>query len=171
MSSEGVGSYWPFATGKKVKQANLLLKQIIESPKVRYVLIPNQHIGAWKTGFMPQWITREYLARRGGAWFTEGQLMPARCSLLGYALKEMMIEGTKIEKEFLRIETQPEVGEGAYDKGVGILSDFFKKNLKGYLDYPELDPLGRKIIECCLNDGTLEDYTALIDSEPIINEE
>ena len=28
MQSEGVGSYWPFATGKKVTQANLLLNQI-----------------------------------------------------------------------------------------------------------------------------------------------
>ena len=25
LKSEGVGSYWPFATGKRVKQANLLL--------------------------------------------------------------------------------------------------------------------------------------------------
>ena len=31
MSSEGVGSYWPFAPGKKIKQANILLKQIIKS--------------------------------------------------------------------------------------------------------------------------------------------
>jgi Zn-finger nucleic acid-binding protein len=49
---------------------------------VRYVLIPNQHIGAWEVGFMPQWITREYLARRGGARFGAGRLKPpaARCS-------------------------------------------------------------------------------------------
>ncbi|MFW6306621.1 MAG: DUF4914 family protein, partial [Bacillota bacterium] len=66
MSSEGVGSYWPFATGRKVAQANLLLKQIVDTPKVRYILTPNQHIGAWKVGFMPQWVTREYIARRGG---------------------------------------------------------------------------------------------------------
>ncbi|MFP4015971.1 MAG: DUF4914 family protein, partial [Halanaerobiales bacterium] len=66
MSSEGVGSYWPFATGRKVEQANLLLKQIVDTPKVRYILTPNQHIGAWKVGFMPQWVTREYIARRGG---------------------------------------------------------------------------------------------------------
>ena len=32
MKSEGVGSYWPFATGKKVDQANLLLKQILSTP-------------------------------------------------------------------------------------------------------------------------------------------
>ena len=70
MSSEGVGSYWPFATGKQVDQANLLLSQILETPNTRYILVPNQHIGAYKVGFMPQWIAREYLARRGGARFS-----------------------------------------------------------------------------------------------------
>ena len=64
ISSEGVGSYWPFATGKKVKQANLLLRQIEQTPNVQYILTPNQHIGAWATSFMPQWIAREYLARK-----------------------------------------------------------------------------------------------------------
>jgi len=44
MSSEGVGSYWPFATGRRVDQANLLLRQIIRTPKTRYALSPNQHI-------------------------------------------------------------------------------------------------------------------------------
>ena len=33
MKSEGVGSYWPFATGKKVDQANLLLEQILKSTR------------------------------------------------------------------------------------------------------------------------------------------
>ena len=67
MTSEGVGSYWPFATGRRVDQANLLLRQILETPNTRFVLTPNQHVGAWRVGFMPQWLSREYLARRGGA--------------------------------------------------------------------------------------------------------
>lgn len=50
MSSEGVGSFWPFATGRRVDYANLLLRQIRETPGTRYVLIPNQHIGAWRVG-------------------------------------------------------------------------------------------------------------------------
>ena len=65
MSSEGVGSFWPFATGRRVTQANLLLRQIVDTPRTRFVLVPNQHVGAWHTGFMPQWLAREYLARRG----------------------------------------------------------------------------------------------------------
>ena len=169
MSSEGVGSYWPFATGKKVDQANLLLEQIMETPKVKYILIPNQHIGAWKVGFMPEWITREYLARRGGAWFTEEQLKPARMSLLGYSLQELLVEGQHIEREFLQVHRQSEVGEKAYDIGGRILSDFFKKCIKEYLE-PELDPLGRKIIETALNDGSVDDYCALIEGEPIIRQ-
>lgn len=169
MSSEGVGSYWPFATGKKVDQANLLLQQIVDTPKVKYILIPNQHIGAWKVSFMPEWITREYLARRGGAWFTEEQLKPARLPLLGYALQELLVEGQHIEKEFLQVHRQPEVGEAAYDAGAKILTDFFKKCIEQYLE-PGLDPVGRKIIETCLNDGELTEYCDLITGDPIIRQ-
>ena len=42
MISEGVGPYWPFATGKKIKQANLLLDQIVRSTSSRYLVIPDQ---------------------------------------------------------------------------------------------------------------------------------
>ena len=44
LASEGVGSYWPFATGRFVDHANLLLRQIQQTPKVRYSLTPNQHV-------------------------------------------------------------------------------------------------------------------------------
>ncbi len=166
MSSEGVGSYWPFTPGKRIDQANLLLKQIIETPNVRYILCPNQHIGAWQVGFMPQWLVREYLARRGGAWFTENDLKPARCTLLGYALRTVMIEGHTIERSFLQVETQPEVGEQAYDVGSKILTDFFKKQLTKYLE-PGLLPLGEEIINCCLSGGSHEDYSSLLNGNSI----
>ena len=169
MSAEGVGSYWPFATGKRVIQANMLLKQIIATPKIRYILTPNQHIGAWEVGFMPQWLAREYLARRGGAWFTRKQITPARSPLLGYALREMMIEGQLLEKEFLQVDRQPEVGVEAYDRGSEMLVSFFREYLAKYLE-PELLPQGRKIIECFMSGGTLEDYCSFIDSEPIITD-
>ena len=74
MTSEGVGSYWPFAKGRMVDHANMLLKQIIDTPKVRYTLTPNQHIGAWRVSFMPQWVVREYLARKGLAEFQPQQI-------------------------------------------------------------------------------------------------
>src|SRR5690606_5380210 len=129
LASEGVGSYWPFATGRQVPQANLLLDQIQRSPAVDYVLIPNQHIGAWKVGFMSEWITREYLARRGNARFQKKQLVECRCPILGYALYTMRVEGFTIPRWFLQVETQPEVGEEGYDGGAEMLDTFFRKTL------------------------------------------
>jgi hypothetical protein len=170
MSSEGVGSYWPFATGRRVDQANLLLKQIVQTPKVRYILIPNQHLGAWQVGFMPQWLAREYLARRGGAWFTREQAQPARCPLLGYTPRGIMIEGQMISNWFVRTHTQPEIGDEAYDAGAKILSDFFRKELEQYLE-PDLMFMGKQIIECCLNNGSLEDYCMLLGGPPFAAEE
>ncbi len=161
MSSEGVGSYWPFTTGRKVDQANLLLQQFLDYRKTRYILTPNQHVGAWKTGFMPQWLARDYLARRGAAPFLPGQLVQSRCTLLGYTLRGIRIEGTDIPEWLFQTDMQPEVGTEAYDKGADILKDFFHKQIKSFLQ-PELHDLGRNIIECCLDGGEMEDYESLI---------
>ncbi|MDA3900647.1 MAG: DUF4914 family protein [Spirochaetes bacterium] len=167
MSSEGVGSYWPFATGKKISQANLLLKQIENTGKVHYVLCPNQHIGAWKVGFNPQWIMREYLARRGGVKFMHHELSEARSPLLGYSLNRLVIEGQEIEKYLLMPELQNEVGLETYDIGAKILSDFFSQELQQYYNDPDLCTLGKKIIECFMNGGTVNDYDALIEAESV----
>ncbi len=164
MTSEGVGSYWPFATGRMVDQANLLLNQFRRGTRIRNILTPNQHIGAWEVGFMPQWIAREYLARRGPAPFRKDQLRPARCPLLGYTLHQLQVEGRAVARWFLQVDTQPEVGEEAYDKGAEILTNFFKDCVRQYLD-ADLDPLGRQIIECCLDNGTVEDYESFLPRE------
>ncbi len=162
MSSEGVGSYWPFATGRRVVQANLLLDQIRETPGTRYVLIPNQHVGAWQVGFMPQWISREYLARRGGAKFKPEQITPARCPLLGHALYSMQVEGTQIPHILLEVDMQPEVGPEAYDAGAAMLTDFFRKELAPYLEEKDLDPQGRKIIEAAMEGADAEAFGSLL---------
>ena len=169
MSSEGVGSYWPFATGRMVDQANLLLDQIISTPRMKYILCPNQHIGAWKTGFTPQWVAREYLARHGGARFSQDQVQPSRCPLLGYAMKTVVIEGQTIPSVLLRVEKQQDVGVAAYDEGARQLTEFFHQELKQFLQ-PDLNPIGRKIIECCLAGGSVEDYTALLPINVLENE-
>ncbi|MBN1818121.1 MAG: DUF4914 family protein [Sedimentisphaerales bacterium] len=161
MGSEGVGSYWPFATGKMVNQANLLLEQIQQTPHTRYVLIPNQHIGVWEVNFMPQWLARDYLARRGHARFKDDQIAPARCPLLGYALRSVRIEGVRIAQWFLEVHSQPEVGEEAYDQGAAILYDFFREHLREFLA-PELSALGRQIIQCCLDGGSVKEYENLL---------
>lgn len=161
MSSEGVGSYWPFATGKMVNQANLMLEQIKNSAHTRYVLIPNQHIGAYEVSFMPQWIAREYIARRGSAKFKPDHLVEARCSLLGFGLDSLKIDGQHIRKAFLQPETQKEVGLEGYDAGAKILRDFFAKELEKY-NTDQLDLLGKQIIELFYNDATMEQYMKLI---------
>lgn len=161
MSSEGVGSYWPFATGRMVDQANILLRQIMSTPATKYILIPNQHIGVYKVGFMGQWIAREYLSRRGNFNFKKEPLVASRCPLLGHALESLKIDGQAIPKDFLQVDLQDENGVEGYDAGAKILTDFFKSELQQYL-VPDLDPLGRKIIEVCLRDGSLEEYMDLI---------
>ncbi|WP_207531691.1 DUF4914 family protein [Desertivirga arenae] len=161
MVSEGVGSYWPFATGLMVDQANILLDQILNTPLTRYILIPNQYIGAYKVGFSGQWIAREYLSRRGNVSFKKEPLVASRCPLLGYALESLKIDGQIVPKHFLQIDQQKDNGVEGFDAGAAILTEFFKKELEQYL-VPDLHPLGRKIIETCLNDGTLQDYVDLI---------
>ncbi|HEX7976491.1 MAG TPA: DUF4914 family protein [Anaerolineales bacterium] len=161
MGSEGVGAYWPFATGQRVRQANLLLDQFASFRKTTHILCANQHIGAWKVGFMSEWIAREYLARRGNAKFKADQIRPSRCPLLGYSLHQLHVEGRMVARWFLQVDTQPEVGEAAYDLGAAILYDFFRQNLQEYLT-PDLTPLGRQIIECCLDNGQIQDYESVL---------
>lgn len=161
MKSEGVGSYWPFATGKMVTQANLLLEQILNTLSTRYILIPNQYIGAYKVGFAAQWATREYLARRGGCKFKRETLKPARCSILGYVPESIKIDGTLMPKGLLNVNMQAEVGNEAYDIGMKMLTDFFKKELQKY-DTEDLHPLGKQIIKACMEDADLETYYNLI---------
>ena len=161
MESEGVGSYWPFATGKKVHHANMLLKQIMETPETRYKLVPNQFIGVWKVGFKPQLLMREYLTRRGNTRLRNDQYKPARCPLLGYELNYLTIEGAKIPSRFLQVYKQDEVGTDGYDAGAEMLYDFFRQELKQYLTN-ELHPIGQRIIEACLHGASVGDYENLL---------
>ncbi len=160
MVSEGVGSYWPFSTGTKVEAANLLLRQLVDAHRTRYVLTPNQHIGAYQVGFAAEWMTREYLARRGGGRVRRDQLTPARCPLFGYTLREMKLDGQLVRPTWLAPEMQSQVGVEAYDEGARIISSFFRSELEQYLT-DDLDPLGRAIIDVVLKDGSVEDYEAL----------
>ncbi len=154
LQSEGVGSFWPFATGRVVDFANILLRQIRETPETDFAIFPNSHIGAWRVGFMPQWIGREYLARRGGARFKRGQLQRARTPLAGYVLQQMHVEGATIPDWFLRVHMQPEVGDEAYDLGAEQLKAFFRRELEPLRKDPILDPLGRRLIEVFYDGGS-----------------
>lgn len=156
LKAEGVGSYWPFCTGKKVTQANLLLHQMLAAPNTLNILIPNQHIGAYQVGFMGEWLTREYLARRGGT-VRKKHLVPARCPIFGYSLDEMKIDGQYVRRTFLRPEYQSKLGIEGYDAGAKILTDFMKEQVKEF-DTEELDPIGHQIIQLLMNDAPIEEY-------------
>ena len=108
---------------------------------------------------MGEWLTREYLARRGGNVKLK-HLVPARCPIFGYSLDEMKIDGQYVRQTFLRPELQSKLGFEGYDAGAKILTDFFKEQLKQFLT-DDLDPLGRRIIELVMDDAPLEDYLAL----------
>ncbi|MBP8851332.1 MAG: DUF4914 family protein, partial [Breznakibacter sp.] len=136
---------------------NLLLEQMLNTPKTKYLLIPNQYIGAYKVGFMAEWIDREYMGRHGSKRFLPNHLVEAKCPVLGYTLESLKIDGTFLPSFLLRVNEQVEVGEEGYEKGSKILVDFFKQEAKGYYS-DELHPIGRQIIETLLMDGTLEDY-------------
>ena len=111
---------------------------------------------------MPQWIAREYFARRGHAKFQAGQVVPSRCALLGYSLNQLSVEGRAVPQPFLQVDLQREVGRTAYDRGAELLYGFFKKQLEMFLE-ADLNPLGRQIIECCFSKGSAEDYDQLIE--------
>ncbi len=161
LQSEGVGSFWPFATGEQITHANILLRQIQETPGTRYVLIPNQYIGSYHVGFSPEWIAREFLARHGSARFKAEKLKPSRCPLLGYTLSSLKVNGQDIPQLLLSVEKQMSLGIEGYDKGAKILTDFFKSELQQF-HTPKLHPLGRAIIDLCLNNASLDDYTEVL---------
>ncbi|MEN2997571.1 MAG: DUF4914 family protein [Brevinematia bacterium] len=169
LEAEGVGSYWPFATGKQVTHANLILKQMINTPKVKYIVTPNQHIGAWRVGFFAEWITREYLARRGGVRFSKEELVKSRGVLLGYSLKEFIFEGQEIDIGFVRVELQPLVGEQGYDEGYKQLYDFFVSKTLPFYESPELDPIGKKILSCLYDKGSIEDFESILNIESFVD--
>ena len=48
--------------------------------------------------------------------------------------------------------------------GADILKSFFHDQVGKFL-HPELDPLGKEIIDCCLSGGSVADYNSLLASE------
>ena len=127
----------------------------------RYILTPNQHVGAWETGFMPA-VDRPRIPRPPRERQVQAGSAPAGgCPLLGSALFQLQVEGRMVPRWFLQVNTQPEVGDEAYDKGAQQLYDFFTEQL-GKFNKDDLAPLGRQIIQCCLDRGNVEQYEALL---------
>jgi hypothetical protein len=73
----------------------------------------------------------------------------------------IQVEGTLIPRLFLDVSSQSEGGHEVFAEGARQWQEFFKRELKPFL-VPDLDPLGRKIIQACLDDASQEDYWRLI---------
>ena len=72
----------------------------------------------------------------------------------------MELDGHTVPRFLLRPEEQPGLGTAGYDAGAAILTDFMKAQISAFLT-DELDPIGRRIIELCLGDASVEDYLRL----------
>ena len=158
--SARVGFLWPFATGKRVAQANLLLEQIINCSGTRYVLIPNQHIGV-EGGLRGGVDLPRVSGGRGGVNMKMDRLVPARCPL-PLRLKEMKVDGQQISSKFLRPETQETLGEAGYDKGAKILTTSSARELAVY-DVGGAPPRGQADPGVLFKrGGSIQDYCDII---------
>ena len=61
----------------------------------------------------------------------------------------------------MKVYNQPEVGIEGYDAGAEILKKFFKSELQKYLQ-DDLMQTGRRIIDACLSDASIEEYNEII---------
>ncbi|MEM1028039.1 MAG: DUF4914 family protein, partial [Planctomycetota bacterium] len=80
--------------------------------------------------------------------------------LLGRTPRNIQVEGQTVGHWFLQVNTQPEVGDEAYDQGAEILTAFFHEQISKFL-HDDLDPKGKEIIDACLAGATVEDYEKL----------
>ena len=131
----------------------------MNSPNTTNVLIPNQHIGAYHVGFMGEWLSREYLCPP--PWHGAREASGAR------ALRAVRLRARRDEaRRPVRPSDLPaprdavQAGTEGYDAGAKILADFHREQVAQFV-CDDLDPLGKEIIDCCLHDGTLDDYLAL----------
>jgi len=73
----------------------------------------------------------------------------------------MRVESIPIAEGFLQVNLQPEVGNEGYDRGAVILQEFFERTLQQF-NQPELSEKGKRILQCCLDRGSVPDYADLM---------
>jgi len=74
-----------------------------------------------------------------------------------------------IPRVFLAVEEQIQGGMDVYEEGARQWREFFAQELKQFQS-PDLDPLGQRIIEACLDGAHQEDYRGLI-KHPMFRDE
>ena len=162
MSSEGVGSYWPFATGRRVDQANILFRQVMDTPDTMFLLIPNQHIGCWQVGLRA---AVGHARVPGASWLGRipggppvGQPLPTSRSLAAHDSGR----GSG-DRSLVPASRNParSWAKKSYDRGAEILTDFFHKQIRQVPRNDELDKKAQEIIRACLDGATVADYDQL----------
>ena len=89
LSSEGVGSYWPFATGRPRGPGEPAAPADRAGHAGAVRALPNQHIGAWEVGFMPQWMPASIWPAAAAPAPAGRRSSPARCAPLGHAIRQI----------------------------------------------------------------------------------
>lgn len=158
---EGVGSFEPFLLGSRETQANMLLEQLRACPNILFPLVPNQNIGLWHVGFMPEWLfLREYLGRTGGRVQKEHLVTSDHPYLLGWSLKNVVIENWSIPDDLLSIQKQEGITEHIYAQGVEVLYAAMLAHLRTYR-IEQLDPKIQEIIKLFEERAPLEEFLAI----------
>lgn len=164
LTTEGVGTFGPFNSGEEVVQANLIWQHFEACPHMRFPLYPVKHVGAWFVGNVPQQLGRELLSRMGHNKFEKDiQICPAQDPLLGYRIRELVLDNLSVPRHMLNTEHQQELGEDGYKAASGMLTTFFKTRA-GELNRKRRN-LGkgpRRVLEICLDGGSVSDYDGVL---------
>ena len=116
MTSEGVGSYWPFATGRRVDQANLLLRQFADNTADASHPVPQPAHWRLARGLHAA-VDRARVSgptRRGEVPSRSDHPRDARCWATPCTNAG---RGSEITHWFLQVEKQREVGPTATTRG------------------------------------------------------
>jgi hypothetical protein len=71
------------------------------------------------------------------------------------------VEGQQIPRWMFHVDLQREIQAETYDRGAAQFQGFAVRELEQYL-VDGLDPLGRRIIDCAVGGGSVEDFDNLL---------
>ena len=162
MSSEGVGSYWPFATGRRVDQANLLLQPDPDHHRTSTTCSsPTSTSAAGRSascrsgsaastspdGVRPASSRAPWSTPASRCWVEPRWASPSRAnrSRAGCSTSSSSASSTPRSTTSGRDELQ----------------EFAVRELEKFV-VDDLDPLGREIIACVNDEGSVDDFDDLI---------
>jgi hypothetical protein len=111
-----------------VDQANLLLRQIVETPETRYVLIAEPAYWGVEGGIHGGVDCARVPGAAGQREVWREQVREAICPLLGYIPHQLRIEGSMIPRVFLAVEEQIQGGMDVYEEGARQWREFLRRS-------------------------------------------